>query len=144
MDDFADLLVTYLARVGMSKHALALAIGVDASYVTRLSRGDREPPRAHIVEAMARGLGLSLVERNRLLLAAGHAPASLTMLGTWDSDMQSYVNVRNDPLLSEEQKEEFLLMVRLLAQQYHRTASSVMPLYQTWHARDVNGQVRVP
>ena len=142
--DFADLLVEFLARIGMSKHALALSIGVDSSYVVRLAHGDREPPRQHIVEAMARGLGLSLVDRNRFLLAAGHAPVSLTVLGDWDDDMQAYVDVRNDPFLSSEQKAEFCEIVRLLARQYRRTASQGQPLYQTWHAKDANGQVVVP
>lgn len=117
-DAFPVLLRAFRERAGRSRNRLAHEVGVDPSYLTRIEQGSREPPRAHIVEGIARRLRLSLPERNRLLLAAGYAPASLVQLGRWDACLQAVSDVLNDSLLSEPERDEFRQLLCLLASRW--------------------------
>src|SRR6266700_5754771 len=95
-EDFPTLLRSFRERVTRSRNNLAYELGVDPSYLTRIEHGDREPPRQHIVEALARALRLTIPERNRLLVAAGYAPVSIVQLGAWDDAFQAVADVLND------------------------------------------------
>jgi len=99
---------------------------VDPSYLTRIEHGDREPPRQHIVEALARALRLSLPDRNRLLVAAGYAPLSVVQLGAWDDALQAVADVLNDIRLSPEERNEFRSVVRLISARW-RGATELSP-----------------
>lgn len=121
-DDFAALLRAFRERIGRSRNALAHEVGVDPSYLTRIEHGDREPPRAHIVEALTRALRLSVPERNRLLVAAGYAPLSVVQLGAWDDSLQSVADVLNDLELTIEERNEFRGVVQTIARRYSRAA----------------------
>lgn len=114
-DDFASLLRSYRERSNRSRNNLAHEVGVDPSYLTRIEHGDREPPRQHIVEAVARALRLKIGERNRLLVAAGYAPLSVVQLGTWDDSLQAVADVLNDSRLSAEERQEFKDVVQLIS-----------------------------
>jgi transcriptional regulator with XRE-family HTH domain len=114
-DDFPTLLRSYRERAGRSRNALAHEVGVDPSYLTRIEHGDREPPRQHIIEALARALRLSIPERNRLLVSAGYAPLSIMQLGAWDDALQAVTDVLNDIHLSAEERDEFRSVVRLIS-----------------------------
>jgi len=84
-EEFPAMLRGFRERAGRSRNNLAQEVGVDPSYLTRIEHGDREPPRLHIVEALARALRLPLQDTNRLLVAVAdsrsgesfevHAPA---------------------------------------------------------------------
>lgn len=115
VEDFPQLLRGYRERTGRSRNNLAYEVGVDPSYLTRIEHGDREPPRQHIVEALARALRLSVPERNRLLVAAGYAPVSIVQLGAWDDAFQAVADVLNDHQLSDEERNEFRLVVRSIS-----------------------------
>src|SRR3954464_9182606 len=91
-DEFPALLRSFRERGGRSRNNLAHEVGVDPSYLTRIEHGDREPPRIHIVEALARALRLSINDRNQLLVAAGYAPVDLGTLG-WPAALQSVADV---------------------------------------------------
>jgi transcriptional regulator with XRE-family HTH domain len=114
-DEFASLLRSYRERSNRSRNNLAHEVGVDPSYLTRIEHGDREPPRQHIVEAIARALRLSIADRNRLLVAAGYAPLSVVQLGTWDDALQAVADVLNDGRLSAEERQQFKDVVQLIS-----------------------------
>ena len=121
-EDFATLLRYYRDRAGLSCNELARAVAVDPSYVSRLERGEREPPRRPIVERLANSLGLSLEDQDRLLVTAGYAPASVAVLGRWDSTLQEVADVLTDGRISEDELENFREVIRLVAQRWRRPA----------------------
>jgi transcriptional regulator with XRE-family HTH domain len=114
-DEFASLLRSFRERSNRSRNNLAHEVGVDPSYLTRIEHGDREPPRQHIVEAIARALRLSVADRNRLLVAAGYAPLSVVQLGTWDDTLQAVADVLNDSRLSAEERQQFKDVVQMIS-----------------------------
>ncbi len=114
-DDFASLLRSFRERANRSRNNLAHEVGVDPSYLTRIEHGDREPPRQHIVEAIARALRLNVADRNRLLVAAGYAPLSVVQLGTWDDTLQAVADVLNDSKLSAEERQQFKDVVQMIS-----------------------------
>ena len=114
-EEFPSLLRSFREAAGRSRNNLAHEVGVDPSYLTRIEHGDREPPRQHIVEALARALRLSLPDRNRLLVSAGYAPLSVVQLGAWDDALQAVADVLNDLRLSPEERNEFRSVVRLIS-----------------------------
>ncbi len=114
-EEFPALLRSFREVAGRSRNNLAHEVGVDPSYLTRIEHGDREPPRQHIVEALARALRLSLPDRNRLLVAAGYVPLSVVQLGSWDDALQAVADVLNDIRLSQEERNEFRSVVRLIS-----------------------------
>jgi len=114
-EEFPSLLRSFREAAGRSRNNLAHEVGVDPSYLTRIEHGDREPPRQHIVEALARALRLSLPDRNRLLVSGGYAPLSVVQLGSWDDALQAVADVLNDIRLSPEERNEFRSVVRLIS-----------------------------
>src|SRR5947208_1790268 len=114
-EDFPTLLRSFRERDKRSRNNLAYEVGVDPSYLTRIEHGDREPPRQHIVEALARALRLTIPERNRLLVAAGYAPVSIVQLGAWDDAFQAVADVLNDHDLTDEERNEFRTIVRSIS-----------------------------
>lgn len=65
---------------GISRNKLAHEVGVDPSYLTRIEHGDREPPRAHVVGALARCLRLDSVKTIIFYFRAGYAPIQIQTL----------------------------------------------------------------
>ena len=125
-EEFPVLLRSFRERAGRSRNNLAHEVGVDPSYLTRLEHADREPPRLHIVEAVARALKLSVQDRNRLLVAAGYAPMSVVQLGTWDEALQAVADVLNDTQLSPEDLDEFRSVVKVISARW-RTGADALP-----------------
>jgi transcriptional regulator with XRE-family HTH domain len=121
-EEFPSLLRSFREAAGRSRNNLAHEVGVDPSYLTRIEHGDREPPRQHIVEALARALRLSLPDRNRLLVSAGYAPLSVVQLGAWDDALQAVADVLNDIRLSPEERNEFRSVVRLISARWRGTS----------------------
>ena len=115
IEDFPTLLRSFRERVTRSRNNLAYEVGVDPSYLTRIEHGDREPPRQHIVEALARALRLTVPERNRLLVAAGYAPVSIVELGAWDDAFQAVADVLNDRQLSQEERDQYRVVVQQIS-----------------------------
>lgn len=122
-DEFPILLRSFRERAGRSRNNLAHEVGVDPSYLTRIEHGDREPPRLHIVEALARALRLPVQDFNRLLVAAGYAPLSVVQLGAWDDALQAVADVLNDVHLSAEERAQFRDVVRLLSARWRGSPS---------------------
>ena len=117
------MLRSFREAAGRSRNNLAHEVGVDPSYLTRIEHGDREPPRQHIVEALARALRLSLPDRNRLQVAAGYAPLSVVQLGAWDDALQAVADVLNDIRLSQEERNGVRSVVRLISARWRGARS---------------------
>lgn len=77
---FGPLLHRLRTQQGLSMNGLARAVGCDPSFISRLERGEREPPRRVIVGTIAKALDLPAADADRLLLAAGLAPEWLVQL----------------------------------------------------------------
>ena len=119
-EDFASLLRHYRDRARLSCNELARAVGVDPSYISRLERGEREPPRRPIVERLASCLQLSLEDQDRLLVTAGYAPASIAVLGRWDTTLQEVADVLTDRRISEMELDDFRQVIHLVAERWRR------------------------
>lgn len=89
-ETFAALLRDYRERAELSCNAAARAIDVDPSYISRLERGEREPPRRRVVVALANALGLVGQERGQFFAAAGYWPDDPT-LPTLLASLEAYL-----------------------------------------------------
>src|ERR671932_396856 len=118
--EFAALLRSFRERVGLSCNELARAVGVDPSYISRLERCEREPPRRRVVEGLASALQLDLDDQDRLLVSAGYAPATIALLGRWDSTLQAVADVLVDRRLSSEEMDSFRQVIQLLAERWRQ------------------------
>jgi transcriptional regulator with XRE-family HTH domain len=119
-EDFGSLLRRYRDRAGMSCNELARAVAVDPSYISRLERGEREPPRRPVVERLASSLQLGLEDQDRLLVTAGYAPATVAVLGSWDATLQVVADVLTDRRIPPEDLDSFREVVRLVAERWRR------------------------
>jgi len=123
--DFAELLRVARRRAGLSQSALARAVGIDASYLNRLERAEREPPRRSTVEALAGALGLGPDEADRLLVAAGRLPSALEKLGPLDPTVRLVAGILADECIPSAEREEFRQIVELVARRWPAHAYSV-------------------
>lgn len=115
MDDFAGLLHCYRTRAQRSCNDLARAVGVDPSYVSRLERGEREPPRRPVVERIAQSLAVNQEELDGLLVSAGYTPTALAQLGGWHRTLQLVATVLTDSRLPADDLEQFERIVEGIA-----------------------------
>ncbi len=67
---------------GLRREELAALSGISTDYLTRLEQGRATSPSAQVVEALARALRLSDVERDLLFRLAGHAAPGATLVPT--------------------------------------------------------------
>ncbi|HLI28154.1 MAG TPA: helix-turn-helix transcriptional regulator [Chloroflexota bacterium] len=121
-EDFARLLRQFRERAGLSCNELARLVAVDPSYISRLERGEREPPRRLVVERLAAVLALPPFERDRLLVSAGYTPASIEALGGWDATLQAVAEVLADPRVPTADRQAFRQVIDLLAERWRRFA----------------------
>src|SRR3954470_20954411 len=122
--EFAALLRGFRERARLSCNELARAVGVDPSYISRLERGEREPPRRRVVESLAQALQLGLDEQDRLLVSAGYAPATVALLGEWDATLQAVADVLVDRAIPPQEMDSFRQVVQLLAERWRRPTLS--------------------
>ena len=117
-NEFGRLLTGYRTERGLSCNELARAIRCDPSYISRLERADRDPPRRRVVADIAAALTLDAVDTDTLLVAAGFAPAFVTALGCWDMTLQSVAAVLTDPAVGPEDRQAFRTVVETLAAEW--------------------------
>jgi transcriptional regulator with XRE-family HTH domain len=122
--DFALLLRCFRERADFSCNELARAVGVDPSYISRLERAEREPPRRRVVAAIAHALQLAAADQDRLLVSAGYAPAAIAALGQWDPTLQAVAEVLTDPQVPADALEQFRGVVAILAQRWRVVPSA--------------------
>lgn len=113
-EEFGPLLRMFRERAGRSRNSLCHEVGCDPSYGTRIEAGDREPPRLHLVEAFARGLRLSIADRNRLYVAAGYAPVEVGVLG-WHDAFQCVADVLSDAHLTPEERDAYVNVIQQIS-----------------------------
>jgi len=73
-ETFSDALKYYRELKGLSKSKLAMVLGRDVSYFTRLENGERLNPSYPFVVSVIFALGLDIRQANTLLYLAGYAP----------------------------------------------------------------------
>src|SRR5690242_16715547 len=96
MSTFGSLLLQLRLRSGRSGSSVARGAGIDASYLSRLERGEREPPRREVVDALIREMQLTGEDADGLLTAAGYPPRALARLGAQDPTIQLVASVLAD------------------------------------------------
>ncbi len=74
---FAQLLLTYRHRLGLSQQEVATMAGIYASDLSKMERGKKEPPRTQVVLRLVDGLRLSHTEAREFVTAAGYSVAIL-------------------------------------------------------------------
>lgn len=67
---------------GLRREEVADLAGMSADYLSRLERGAGPQPSEHMINALSRGLRLTIDERDYLLLLSGHQPATRNGSGT--------------------------------------------------------------
>lgn len=70
---------------GLRREEVADLADMSADYLSRLERGDGSQPSVQMINALARGLRLTIDERDHLLLLAGHRAPALVGSGTYVS-----------------------------------------------------------
>jgi transcriptional regulator with XRE-family HTH domain len=112
---FGELLGTLRTARGWSQGRLAQQAGLDPSSVSRLEAGVRAPER-ETVNRLADALVLPIIERDRLLAAAGFRSIALD-----DPLISELAMLLADPNLSEQAQQEIRAVIRV-AIHYGRTA----------------------
>jgi len=74
---FGQLLLKYRHRLSLSQQEVAKMVGIYASDLSKIERGDRKPPRAEVVLRLLDALQLSHTERRKFVIAAGFSEAIL-------------------------------------------------------------------
>ncbi len=114
--DFGPLLTELRTARGWSQAKLADRSGLDPSSVSRFEAGTRAPER-ETVTAFADAMALPVVERERLLAAAGFRSEA------WDDPViADLVEVLADPMLPPEVAADLRAMLRIAVQHGRRAA----------------------
>ena len=123
-NDFGTLLRGFREGARLSCNELARIVAVDPSYISRLERGEREPPRRPVVERLAAALQLPLDEQDQLLVSAGYAPATVAALGGWDATLQVVADVLTDRRISSNERQNFRQVLQLVAERWRQPTLS--------------------
>ena len=119
MTSFGSLLRAHRQRAKLSLPALGRQVKLDFSYLSRLERGQREPPRRATILALATALDLTGAECDALLVAGGQLPQALAQLGPLDPTVSQVTAVLTDPTVPAADRQRFRQVVALLAAQWH-------------------------
>lgn len=114
-DEFPALLNSFRANIGISRNRLAHDVGVDPSYLTRIEHGDREPPRLHILEALARRLRLEPDAVDRFYISAGYTPPSLQNIG-WNETLAVVAATLN--LLKGDDRAQYEFVINAISERF--------------------------
>jgi transcriptional regulator with XRE-family HTH domain len=112
---FGELLSCLRLAAGLSQNGLGREASVNASYVNRLERGERTTPTREVILALARALGATAAERDRLLWLTGYLPVRLQRLGATDSTVVACLLSLTDERLPEVAKDGFRSCIEALS-----------------------------
>jgi transcriptional regulator with XRE-family HTH domain len=118
MATFGEQLAAARQRAGISQHALAKAAGVDASYVNRLERGERQAPEVPLIRRFAAVLGLNATQTDALVVAGNGLPAALERLGPLDPTILLLADVLGDPGIPEDDLVHLRRVIAVLVQRW--------------------------
>ena len=119
MTSFGSRLRAHRQRAGLSLPVLGRRVKLDFSYLSRLERGQREPPRRANILALATALDLTGEETDMLLVAGGQLPQALAQLGPLDTTVNQLTAILTDPTIPAADRQRFRQVVALLAAQWH-------------------------
>lgn len=118
MATFGEHLAAVRQRAGLSQHALAKGVNVDASYVNRLEHGERQAPDVALIRRFAEALGLDTAQTDALVVAGGGLPRFLERLGPLDPTILLLADVLSDPGIPEAERTNLRRIIALLAQRW--------------------------
>lgn len=118
MSSFGALLLQLRLRSGRSGSSVARGAGIDASYLSRLERSEREPPRRDVVEALIRELQLDPSDGDQLLVAAGYPPRALARLGPDDPTIHLVASILANDAIPQGERSEFRQVIDILAKRW--------------------------
>jgi transcriptional regulator with XRE-family HTH domain len=124
---FAERLQAARQRAGISQNQLARQVGIDPSYLNRIERGEREPPRRDVVEALTDALALAPADADDLLISAGHLTRALARLGPLDPTIRLVAECLADPDVPAEDRAALRECLALIVPRFR-------------HARGVQGR----
>ena len=119
MTSFGSLLRAHRQRARLSLPALGRRVRLDFSYLSRLERGQREPPRRAAILTLATALDLTSDETDVLLVAGGQLPQALAQLGPLDTTVSQLTAILTDPTIPAADRQRFRQVVALLSAQWH-------------------------
>lgn len=114
--EFGGLLKGFRERRNVSQSKLAERAAFDHSYVSRLESGARMPTR-DAVDRLGTALGLTQIELDALLAAAGFLPRDVTSLLSNEPVIGEVLDLLQDEAVPSEYRESMRQVLRLLAQQ---------------------------
>ena len=114
-ESFGPMLRRFRLRAGYSENALAKVVGINCSYINRLSSGERDTPTREVTAALCRGLNLGVEDTDRLMFSAGHVPPSLQKLGPADSTIAAVTRLLTNDRISPEARCDFRAIVETIA-----------------------------
>lgn len=88
--------------------------GIDSSYITRMERCDRPPPRISIVESLTRSCRLDLKDGIVFYLSAGFAHPALVNTYTWIEALDAELSIFNNQEIPLEKKDQFVDVLGIL------------------------------
>lgn len=118
MATYGETLAAARQTAGLSQHALAKAAGVDASYVNRLERGERQAPDADLTRRFAAALALDPAAADALTVAGGGLPAALARLGPLDPTVLLLADLLADPAIPAPERADLRRIIALLARRW--------------------------
>ncbi len=119
MTSFGSLLRAHRQHARLSLPALGRRVQLDFSYLSRLERGQRDPPRRGTILALATALDLTGEEIDVLLVAGGQLPQALAQLGPLDTTVSQLTAILTDSTIPAADRQRFRQVVALLAAQWH-------------------------
>jgi transcriptional regulator with XRE-family HTH domain len=122
MATFGEQLAAVRHQAGRSQHALAKAAGIDASYVNRLERGERQAPDVPLIRRFAAELGLDASQTDALVVAGNGLPAALERLGPLDPTILLLADVLGDPSIPEDELVHLRRVIAVLVQRWRPAA----------------------
>lgn len=90
---FGQQLRAYRLARRLPGAVLAHLAAIDASFLSRVERDEREPPRRDTVLALCHGMRLGGPDTDRLLLLAGYAPVTAERVAEGDPSLLSVARV---------------------------------------------------
>jgi transcriptional regulator with XRE-family HTH domain len=114
--EFGGLLKGFRERRNVSQSKLAERAAFDHSYVSRLESGARMPTR-DAVDRLGEAMGLTQIELDALLAAAGFLPRDVTSLLSNEPVIGEVLDLLQDEAVPSEYRESMRQVLRLLAQQ---------------------------
>ena len=115
---FGAALATARQAAGLSQHALARAAGIDASYVNRLERGERQAPDAATIGRLAEALQLDQAGTDALMVAGGGLPAVLARLGPLDPTILLLADILSDVAIPQQERADVRRIIALLVRRW--------------------------